>query len=55
MSAGSSTRVGGHTIESPEESNLAQFEISDTRSVQEIKDMLTEKGYQAVLKDWVRL
>ena len=55
MSAGSSTRVGGHTIESPEESNLAQFEISDTRSVQEIKDMLAQKGYQAVLKDWVRI
>lgn len=55
MSAGSSTRVGGHTIESPEESNLAQFEISDTRSVQEIKDMLKEKGYQPVLKDWVRI
>ncbi len=55
MSAGSSTRVGGHTIESPEESNPAQFEISDTRSVQEIKDMLTQKGYQAVLKDWVRI
>lgn len=55
MSAGSSTRVGGHTIESPEESNLAQFEISDTRSVREIKDMLAEKGYQAVMKDWVRI
>lgn len=55
ISAGSSTRVGGHTIESPEESNPGQFEISDTRSVQEIKNMLTEKGYQPVLKDWVRI
>ena len=55
MSAGSSTRVGGHTIESPEESNPGQFEISDTRSVREIKDMLTEKGYQPVLKDWTRI
>ena len=55
MSAGSSTRVGGHTIESPEEFNLEQFEISDTRSVREITDMLAIKGYQAVLKDWVRI
>ncbi len=55
MSAGSSTRVGGHTISSPEEATSAQFEISDTRSVQEVKDMLTEKGYQAVLRDWTRI
>jgi 2-iminoacetate synthase len=35
--------------------NVGQFEISDTRSVDEIKTMLTGKGYQPVLKDWMRL
>jgi 2-iminoacetate synthase len=53
ISAGSTTCVGGHTIE--EENNLAQFEISDTRSVNEIKSMLEEKGYQPVLKDWMQI
>lgn len=51
MSAGSTTRVGGHTIE--EADNLAQFEISDSRTVEEIKAMLEGKGYQPVLKDWL--
>ncbi len=55
MSAGSSTKVGGHTIEFPEMSNPPQFEISDTRSVVEIKEMLARKGYQPVLKDWLRI
>ena len=55
MSAGSSTRVGGHTIEFQEGLNPPQFEISDTRNVEEIKAMLAAKGYQAVLKDWMRL
>jgi len=55
MSAGSSTRVGGHIVEFQEESNPAQFEISDTRSVEEIKAMLAAKGYQPILKDWMRI
>lgn len=55
MSAGSSTRVGGHTIESHEGFNLPQFEISDTRNVEEIKAMLAAKGYQPVLKDWIEI
>jgi 2-iminoacetate synthase len=54
MSAGSTTRVGGHTIESPEE-NAPQFEISDPRDVEEMKAMLVAKGYQPVLKDWMQL
>ena len=54
MSAGSSTKVGGHSIEYPEESNPSQFEISDTRSVEEIRAMLAVKGYQAVFKDWMQ-
>ena len=55
MSAGSTTRVGGHTIASPEEENAPQFEISDPRDVEEMKTMLAAKGYQPVLKDWMQL
>lgn len=54
MSAGSSTRVGGHTAEY-QPGDLPQFEISDTRNVEEIKAMLTQKGFQPVLKDWMQL
>lgn len=54
ISAGSSTRVGGHTLEAPEE-DASQFAISDERSVEEIKAMLVSKGYQPVLKDWMQL
>jgi len=55
MSAGSSTKVGGRIIGSQEELNLPQFEISDTRNVEEIKAMLAAKGYQPVLKDWMQI
>lgn len=53
LSAGSTTYVGGHTIETAD--SLAQFEISDFRSVNEIKSMLERKGYQPVLKDWMQI
>jgi len=53
MSAGSTTRVGGHTITSPGEENASQFEISDPRDVEEVKNMLAARGYQPVLKDWM--
>jgi len=49
MSAGSSTEVGGYAHKQNTE---GQFDISDGRSVQEIKDMLYKKGYQPVFKDW---
>lgn len=55
MSAGSTTRVGGHTIPLPEEENAPQFEISDPRNVEEMKAMLVAKGYQPVLKDWMQI
>jgi 2-iminoacetate synthase len=35
-----------------EQKTKGQFDISDGRSVQEIKDMLYKKGYQPVFKDW---
>lgn len=48
MSAESTTSVGGHTINE----DSKQFEISDGRNVEEIKQMLLAKNYQPVLKDW---
>jgi 2-iminoacetate synthase len=53
MSAGSTTAVGGHTIDSDAGNGSVQFEISDKRDVEEVKRMLLEKGYQPVLKDWM--
>lgn len=52
MSAGASTEVGGY---SNGEQGTAQFEISDDRSLAEVQQMLREKGYQPVLKDWEML
>jgi len=49
MSAGVSTAVGTRASGHPGD---AQFDIADTRSVEELGDDLTRMGYQAVLKDW---
>ncbi len=49
MSAGSTTRVGGHTNS---EDNTGQFEICDHRTVSEIKSFIQSHGYQPVFKDW---
>jgi 2-iminoacetate synthase len=49
MSAGSKTNPGGYTVE-PE--SLEQFEIDDSRSVAEVKQMIEGKGYKPVWKDW---
>lgn len=48
MSAGSTTEVGGYA----KKSGTAQFEVSDDRSIEEIKAMLYKKGYQPIFKDW---
>ncbi len=53
FSAGSTTKVGGHTKLSNLEKDLPQFEIADQRNVAQVKQMLIEKGYQPVLKDWM--
>ena len=55
MSAGSSTYVGGRTIEPHSPGDLPQFEIADKRDVSEIIAMLERKGYHPVLKDWLQL
>ncbi|MDY0131538.1 MAG: 2-iminoacetate synthase ThiH [Desulforegulaceae bacterium] len=49
MSAGVSTKVGGHT---QEEKDTGQFDISDTRNVVEMAGDLKNFGYQPVYKDW---
>lgn len=51
LSAGVKTAVGGHT---DDHGTKGQFEIDDGRSVEAIKNMLNEKGYQSVFTDWVR-
>lgn len=48
MSAGSSTAVGGRTIEG----TASQFDISDDRSVSEMAGVIYEAGYQPVYQDW---
>ena len=52
ISAGSRTEVGGYTLE---QKTSGQFETADKSSVEEIKRMICEKGYQPVAKDWQRL
>lgn len=49
MSAGVSTEVGGHSQDKKSDS---QFDISDRRSVDEIKQSILKKGYQPIFKDW---
>ncbi len=50
MSAGTSTAVGGHT----ENPSTTQFEIADSRGVEQMKRDLQNMGYQAVMHDWNR-
>ncbi|GEL76721.1 2-iminoacetate synthase ThiH [Tenuibacillus multivorans] len=49
MSAASSTVVGGYT---EPDNTQSQFEISDERSVDDIRSLLQSHGYQPVMKDW---
>lgn len=50
MSAGVSTKVGGHAVDDGE--SVGQFDISDERSVDEMCAALRKRGYQPVFKDW---
>lgn len=52
ISAGVKTGVGGHE---DEQKGDAQFEISDPRSVREIREMLHRRGLQEVFTDYIRL
>ncbi len=48
MSAGVTTAVGGHVTEA----STAQFEIADTRSVDQMKKDLRVLGFSPVMHDW---
>ena len=52
ISAGVSTGIGEH-VEEMEDKGDAQFEISDTRSVQEVYDGLLDEGLQPVRADYI--
>jgi 2-iminoacetate synthase len=52
MSAESDTSVGGHLSGDPDHGE-GQFDVSDRRSLDEIKQMLMTQGYQPIMKDWV--
>jgi len=52
MSAGVTTEVGGHSSKGKSD---GQFQISDDRSVYEIKNVILSKGYQPVFKDWMHI
>lgn len=45
ISGGSRTSVGGYVEEEPEEENSAQFDVSDTRTLDEVVDWLMRLGY----------
>lgn len=49
MSAESKTQPGGYASD---EKSLEQFSIDDNRSVGEVAQMISDKGYQVVWKDW---
>lgn len=51
MSAGSKTSVGGYAIKSIEHQE-PQFDIEDTRSVNEIVDLLKKKNVDPIFTDW---
>ncbi|MCL2785940.1 MAG: 2-iminoacetate synthase ThiH [Methanomassiliicoccaceae archaeon] len=52
ISAGVMVGIGGHA---EEKKGDEQFDISDTRSVSEIRKALTERGLQPVFNDYVRV
>jgi len=49
-SAGSRTDVGGYSVYTKD--TTVQFEVTDTRSVAEVSQMIQNSGYQPVFKDW---
>lgn len=52
ISAGSSVAIGGHS--DVKDKGDGQFELSDTRGVEEVKDALASLGLQPVFNDYVR-
>lgn len=52
ISAGSSVAIGGHS--DVKDKGDGQFELSDNRSVEEVRDALVCLGFQPVFNDYVR-
>ncbi len=53
LSAGSKTNVGGYAMGTRDD--VAQFDIADERSVDQVVAMIHSSGYQPVFKDWDRI
>lgn len=51
MSAGSKTNPGGYAVA---EDSLEQFETSDERSMEDFRNVIIQKGYDPISKDWDR-
>lgn len=51
ISAGVSTEVGGHALNSK---GTSQFIINDEGTVEEVKNMIIQAGFQPIFKDWER-
>ena len=49
ISAGSKTDPGGYSAKTHE---LAQFEVNDSRTPEEMAEMISREGYEPVWKDW---
>jgi len=49
MSAGSKTNPGGYAVD---KQSLEQFETSDERSMDEVRAVIRQAGYDPVMKDW---
>ncbi|MGG5505978.1 MULTISPECIES: 2-iminoacetate synthase ThiH [unclassified Myroides] len=49
MSAGSKTNPGGYSVD---QDSLAQFEICDNRTTEEIYQLIKSKGYEPIWTDW---
>ncbi len=55
FSAGSKTDVGGYTVRNAQTTDCdttVQFDITDTRTVDQVSQMIRDSGYQPVFKDW---
>ncbi len=52
-SAGSKTDVGGYALK--DHTVTPQFAVTDTRSVDQICQMIRKRGYQPIFKDWERV
>lgn len=49
MSAASKTNPGGYVVD---QQSLEQFETSDERSLEEVKEVIKKVGYDPIMKDW---